>query len=291
MCYNIGDMKKSVLLVSVLSFLFIGCNEPATPGEEVINPYGVFLGAEDNDFNKIKNYANIIIDVDEFSEDHIKAFKDSGVNVYAYLSVGSLEKYRDYYEDYKDITFMDYDNWPDERWVDVSNASWQSHISSEADRLKSLGATGIFMDNFDVFYVAQEEYECTDSFREGIYEGCKAILNDLGSKDLKLIINSGAEFLLQLNKDHIRFDDKIDVYAQECVFTKIINYKFDDFDSQDEEEKQYYQHFINLFKDNLDILLIEYTDYEQMVEEIKNYCLSNNFYYYISDNVDLRPTI
>ena len=164
---TVNDMKKSVLLLISLLSIFTACS-PKEKEALTNDSYGVFLGANDSDFDKVKNYKNILIDVDEFSSEHMTYFQEHAINVYAYLSVGSLEKYRSYYEEFKDITFMDYDNWPDERWVDVSNASWQSHISSEAERLKNLGASGLFMDNFDVYYIANEEYECSSSFKEGI---------------------------------------------------------------------------------------------------------------------------
>ena len=260
--------------------------------ETVVNDsYGVFLGANDSDFDKIKTYKNILIDVDEFSSLHMAYFKEHEINVYAYLSVGSLEKYRPYYEEFKNLTFMDYDHWPDERWVDVSNSSWQNHIASEADRLKSLGATGLFMDNFDVYYIANEEYECSSSFREGIYNGCKSILSSLSTKDLKLIINSGTDFLERLDEEHNSLINAIDVYAQECVFSSIEDYDRDIFGQQDKETQDYYKDIINLMKNKSDILLIEYTKNESLKEQIKNYCNSNNFYYYISSTVDLKPTI
>lgn len=87
--------------------------------------YGVYLGENGSNTDKLLGYKNLIIDLDEFSTSNIASIKEAGCKIYSYLSVGSLEKYRSYYEEYKDITFMDYDNWPDERWVDVSNHSWQ----------------------------------------------------------------------------------------------------------------------------------------------------------------------
>ena len=281
-------MKKLLLFVLpfILSPLIIGCDQ----AKKNSNGYGVFLGAHDADTNKIMKYDAVCIDIDEFSETSIKKLKNNHTKVYAYLSIGSLEKYRSYYDDFKDITFMDYENWPDERWVDVSNTLWQSHISSEADRLKSLGADGLFMDNFDVYYFASEEYAfTTEEFKEDIFNGCYTILDDLTKKDLKLIINSGTDFLERCKEmDKITPADKIGVYAQECVFSNIEDYENDVFTRQEKEQQDYLFEMIDMMKAQSEVLLIEYTKDKEVVKDIKDYCLKNKFSYYISNNVALK---
>ncbi len=250
--------------------------------------YGVFLGASSKDTKKLLNYDNVVIDIDEFKLKDIKTLKDNNVSIYSYLSIGSLETYRDYYEEYKDYTFMDYDNWPDERWIDVSQSSWQDLLISEANRMKSLGADGLFMDNFDVYYIVMEEYDCSDKFKEDIYNGCLTILDDLSKTDLKLMINSGTDFLERMNEEINPLIQEIDVYAQECVFSSIIDYEKDVFDKQDNETKEYYQSIIEMMEYYSDILLIEYTKDKALIEEIKSYCLNNNYHYYISSKVNLE---
>ena len=281
-------MKKLLLFVLpfILSPLIIGCDQV----KKNSNGYGVFLGAHDADTNKIMKYDAVCIDIDEFSETSIKKLKNNHTKIYAYLSIGSLEKYRSYYDDFKDITFMDYENWPDERWVDVSNTLWQSHISNEADRLKSLGADGLFMDNFDVYYFASEEYAfTTEEFKEGIFNGCYTILDDLTKKDLKLMINSGTDFLERCKEmDKITPADKIDVYAQECVFSNIEDYENDVFGRQEKEQQDYLFEMIDMMKAQSEVLLIEYTKDKEVVKDIKDYCLKNKFSYYISNNIALK---
>lgn len=293
-------MKRYRFLCLLGVLLLTGCNSnhhqgsssntQSTSIEEQINhqKYGVFLGCDSSSVNKIKNYENIMIDLDEFSSNDIVALKQNNSSIYAYLSVGSLENYRSYYSEFRDITFMDYDNWPNERWVDVSNPLWQSHILSEANRLKDLGADGIFMDNFDVYYIASEEYEGSDINKEDIYRGCLKMLNDLSSTGLKLVINSGTDFLERMYDENKLELKKIDVYAQETVFSKIDDYDDNVFSKQTNEEKQYYLSIINFMKNISDVLLIEYTKDETLKEEIVEYCEQNNFSYYISNNVELK---
>ena len=284
-------MKKIILFLLIPFLTSCGNSQQTkTSSNESISDgeYGVFLGANSSSLERISNYKNVIIDIDEFEEKDINYLEDKGCEIYSYLSVGSLEKYRSYYEEFKDLTFMDYDNWPDERWVDVSSNAWQDHLVNEVNRFKNLKADGIFMDNFDVYYIAKEEYECSESFKEGIYSGCVSILNKLSETGLKLIINSGTDFLERLNEENPTLLDEIHVYAQECVYSSIVDYEKDIFGKQDDETSTYYKSIINLMKSHSKILLIEYTKDETLIDEIENFCKTNNCYYYISSSVNLN---
>lgn len=281
-------MKKSVLLL-LIPFL-ISCgqqNKTSSKGNIQNDDFGVFLGANSSSLSKIVQYKNVIIDIDEFNENDISYLKGNGCKIYSYLSIGSLEKYRSYYETYKDLTFMDYDNWPDERWIDVSSNVWQNHLIDEANRFKQLKTDGIFMDNFDVYYIVKEEYECSEIFKEDIFKGCVSILDKLDETGLDLIINSGTDFLERLNEENIGELDKIDVYAQECVFSSIVDYQKDIFGKQNEETSFYYKSIISFMKSHSEILLIEYTKDDSLVSQVENYCKTNNCYYYVSPSVNL----
>ena len=48
------------------------------------------------------------------------------MKVYTYLNVGSLEDFRDYYKEYEHLTIGAYENWDEEKWIDVSDKDWQS---------------------------------------------------------------------------------------------------------------------------------------------------------------------
>ncbi len=267
-----------------------GCGSSKKKSREYQAPlkYGVFLGCDSSSLSKIKKYPNVAIDLDNFSSNAISSLKENECTIYAYLSVGSLEKYRSYYEAYKDLTFMDYENWPDERWVDVSKSSWQEHILSEANRLKELGADGIFMDNFDVYYIATEEYQGSDINKEDIYQGCLKMLNDLSSTGMKLMINSGTDLLDRMHSENRNEINKINVYAQETVFSKIEDYENNVFGRQDAGEKEYLLSIVEFMRYKGDVLFIEYTKDATLKKEIQEYCDELNYHYYISENVELK---
>lgn len=284
-------MKKFIYLVVslvALSACTFNKNTTHSKSDSSKEKFGVFLGASDANVEKISKYQKVMIDIDEFSEQSIKYLKDNNVEIYAYLSVGSLEKYRPYYEEFKDYTFMDYENWPDERWIDVSEPKWISHLNSEATRFQNLGAKGLFMDNFDVYYIVMEEYECANSFKQKIYNACQTILRNFDDLGLELVINSGTDLLERLKDESSPSWEKIDVYCQECVFSKIEDYERDIFSKQDEETQSYYLSITSFMKECADILFLEYTIDEELIKEVDQYCKKNNFYYYVSSTIELK---
>lgn len=73
--------------------------------------------------------------------------------MYGYLNIGAVEEYREYYGRFERLTLGVYEDWPDERWVDVSDAEWQTFLIQElAPKYAALGLDGFFLDNADVYY-------------------------------------------------------------------------------------------------------------------------------------------
>ena len=78
---------------------------------------------------KLKNYDLLVCDAQYLSTAQIAQLKAQGNRrIFTYLNIGSLENFREYYKDYVDLTLGDYENWPEERWVDVSQQAWQNFV-------------------------------------------------------------------------------------------------------------------------------------------------------------------
>lgn len=279
--------KTAILLISLLLVAtFCACNR-SFDDEDESGGFGAFLGASARDVEKLLSYDEVAIDLDEFDSESIARLKAAGVVIDAYLSVGALENYRSYYEDFAHLTFMDYEHWQDERWIDVSNAAWQNKLQSEAARFKSLGADNLFLDNYDVYYIAAEEYDGGNGFAEGIFAGLKAFTEALHSLDVGLLINSGTDFLERLNDENSTTIDLFSGYVQECVFSSIIDYDEDVFGTAASEDKSYYLSVIEIMKPRCQVYLLEYTKDDKLKAQVKEYCVENSFKYYISSSVGL----
>lgn len=280
-------MKKCFTFIIVLLLVSLcGCSRRADVDYNNYE-FGAFLGANAEDLDELLKYKEVAIDIDEFDSDSIARLKENGTIIDAYLSVGALENYRDYYDEFKTLTFMDYENWPMERWIDVSDVGWQNKLYSEAQRFKRLGADNLFLDNYDVYYIATSEYDGGSGFDERIFSGLKAVTEALHSLELGLLINSGTDFLERLHEEN---DDTIKLfegYIQECVFSSIIDYESDVFGKSEGEDYRYYLSIIDIMKEDSQVYLLEYTTDDALSAKIKEFCDDNGYKYYISSHVGL----
>lgn len=275
-------MRLAALLIFTLAATFsTGCSS------EEKKAYGVFIGTvPDESYDDLSNcpflfdYDTIVIDAQYFTDKQIASLKENGQLVYSYLNVGSLEEWREYAGDYSDLALATYENWEDESWVDVSDTRWQTFIVSDlAADLDAKGVDGFFLDNFDVYYL----YE-----NEDIYEGLCNILDGLASYNKKVIINGGDTFVSHFLEEAAEPTRLLTGINQESVYTSI---DFDDnsFSASDDETRSYYGDYLKLCKDKgLEIYLTEYASDKSLISEVEKNCEENDYTCYISDSLDLE---
>ena len=253
------------------------------------NGYGAFLSISEENIDRLHDYNVVAIDVQYFSADSVARLKQDGKEVMGYLNIGSLEDFRNYYDAYVHLTFMDYENWDEERWIDISAEEWQSFIiDTLAADFKAKGADGVYMDNLDVYSVAKEYYGDKSQTAE-FYSGIKKIIQGVAAHGLKVVINGGSEFLEEAIENNDNVTRSIYAYHQEEVFTVILDYDNDVFGEQDKEDSEYYQEVIKA-ADNagMKIFLLEYTTDEMLIEKTAEYCEAHGYYYYCSPHVALN---
>lgn len=273
-------MRKSlVLLIVACTILVMGITGCSENSKEFKNEYGVFLSLDNKNLDVFNDYRVIVIDATYFEKEDILKLKAQGHVVYTYLNIGSIETFREYYDDFKNITIGDYENWDEEKWIDVSNKEWQNFIIEDlALKYKEKGVDGFFVDNVDVYYNFQTE---------DIYEGIENILKELKMTDKAVIINGGDVFLKEYIKANNRLNNLITGVNQESVITSI-DFGSNSFGVQDKETKLYYESYLEELKVlGMDIYLLEYTSDLQVSKRIENYCNSNEYIYYISDSMEL----
>ena len=112
-------MVICILFISACADSYSGQKEETerygdhTSGQKEDNGrYGVFIGT-DEDLDQFESFHTVVIDAQYFDADEIAAFKNKGHKVYSYINIGSLEKFRDYYDEYKDLSIGKYENWDD----------------------------------------------------------------------------------------------------------------------------------------------------------------------------------
>lgn len=241
--------------------------------------YGVFLGIEPEDIARTLDYDTIVIDAQYFTKEQIAELHASGHTVYSYINIGSVEDFRPYYNDYLPYTIGDYENWDEERWVDVSKDVWKEFILEQlAPEILAKGVDGLFVDNTDVYYIKHTK---------AIYQGVTDILKGLQALDTYVSINGGDTFVMEYLEKGGRFSDIADAVNQETVFSKI-EWEEDRFSRNDDEERAYFQEYVETVAANGgDIYLLEYTKDAELIEQIKAYCREHHFRYYVSGTLEL----
>ena len=244
------------------------------------NDYGVFLSRDDSSLEIFDDYDTVIIDAQYFSKDSIATLHEDGHTVYTYINIGSLENFRDFYEDFKDITLGEYENWPGEYWVDTSKGEWQEHIASLARKYAEKGVDGFFVDNLDVYSVYS---------RKEIYDGVITMLKDLMSLNIDVVVNGGIDVVNRyMNIDKGLPFDILTGINQESVFATILDFDKDIFGEQSPSNTNaYIKYLSSCSKYGVEIYLLEYTKDEALKKRIVDYCKQEGWYYYISSSVEL----
>ncbi len=301
-----SEYKKIIrlfMIAGIICFLLAGCSgrqvvqdkteitigDPADKDEKnpvnshVSASYGVFLDY-DGDLEALSYYDYLVIDAAFFNDTQIGNVKGNNRYVYSYLNVGSLEDFRDYYDEFSDLTLGDYENWQGEKWIDVSDKRWQDFILNElAPGLLAKGISGFFVDNLDVYY----EYPTKE-----IFDGLTVILKGLKSFGCDVIINGGDTFLDAYTEKGGDFREIITGINQECVFTGI-DWENDRLIQSSEEDREYFSDYIEKYADRgACIFMIEYAgdgeENSSLRQDIKNYAEKHGFLYYIADSIALQ---
>lgn len=279
------DMGKNMYffgvgLVIILVAVIWGVVSTIKITADINKEYGVYIGADPESLLGRKNLAKtIVIDAQYYTKQEIADLKAAGHTVYTYINIGSVETFRDYYKDYESITLGAYENWEDERWVDVSQKAWQDFIADKAKELRKKGVDGFFVDNCDVYYYHHEK---------AIFEGVCAILRDLHSRKGYVMINGGDDFVMDYVSAYGGLDDVLDGVNQESIYTSI-DWENDSFSVNTHHDRDYFLKYLNLVKNcGKDRYAIEYTTSGRIARRAAMLAKSRGYTVYIADSLELK---
>ena len=220
------------------------------------------------------------VEPDDYTKAEIKKIKSKGYKLLAYLSIGTLEKERSWFNKFKHLRFQRLKDWPNEWYIDTSDPAWQKFLLNRAKKLKAMGFDGFWCDNVDVY-----EY----NKKQAIFDGCRKIL-----KSLKVIgyvmVNGGSEFFDRAMDKKIKISAFVDGVTQEEVFTLIKDYSGKGkFGNQKTSQRRYYKKYLKrLKKHGVQTFLLEYSRNKATQKKIKDWCKKYSMTgYYIAKNVNL----
>ena len=233
------------------------------------------------DPKKLKEGSGIIVlESDDYKDSQIKAIKAKGYKVLAYLSIGTIEKDRPWFNEFKKYAKKQLEDWPREYYMNMKKTAWHKFLVSRAEILKKRGFDGWWLDNLDVY----SEYKGSAEFI-----ACYGLLQKIKKLGGYVMVNGGSEF----------FDDAIDRqanlnyiangYTQEEVFSLILDYSGKGkFGKQRKDDRKFYQGLMKkLEKKGINCYCLEYTRDKELKETIKKWCKENHIGYCISEDVNL----
>lgn len=277
---GIKHYYKILIFLLFLIFLLIGCGKEVKESmSQNTKEYMVLIGENPDIVKTVSDVDVLVIDASYFTKEEIEALKNNNINkIYSYLNIGSIETFRDYYIDFEKYTLDDYENWPDEKWIDVSKHEWQECIFAESEKLVKKGVDGFFIDNVDVYSKYSDE---------STYDGLVEILSGIKSFDKPVIINGGDSFIRKYlesnNKDYI-----FDGVNQESVYTAYDFQKHICLENN-KDNVQYYTNYLEmLLEEGYLVYLIEYSSDSGITEKVYTYSKEHNFVCYVSDNIQLK---
>ena len=229
-----------------------------------------------------------VIDLDGISTSVIRAAKSRGVQIYGYLNAGAMEKQRSYYDDYKNLRLAEYDGWPGEYWMDVTKSAWLQHLMKEARSMKARGATGVYLDNTDIYYMVRSGFENDDAdlFRTppsaaSTYRALRLLVKSIDQKvGLTVMPNGGDHFVRKFVAD---CPGIIRIVNQEGVL-------YEDFEPQSTSATRYLTKYLDWCREKgIYVRGIEYTKSDSQAERARDYYRRHGWLsLYISRHTDLE---
>lgn len=267
----------ALLLILIASAFLLGSHVMQQKKEEK-KDYGVFLNVDDSVLDQLGAYETVVIDAQYFKEKDIEMLHENGTIVYTYLNIGSIETFREYYKTYADLAIGDYENWEEEKWVNVADKDWQEFMDTLAGKLKKKGVDGFFIDNCDVYDYAH---------KKDIFDGLTVILKKIRAMGKPVVVNGGDIYVTAYQSRYGSAADIMTGVNQESVWSRI-DFTTKTFHTQKKTEREYFCQYLQACKaDGMDVYLLEYTTDHKLIHRIKKYCRKKKYDYYIADSLEL----
>lgn len=267
----------ALLQILIASAFLLGSHVMQQKKEEK-KDYGVFLNVDDSVLDQLGAYETVVIDAQYFKEKDIEMLHENGTIVYTYLNIGSIETFREYYKTYADLAIGDYENWEEEKWVNVADKDWQEFMDTLAGKLKKKGVDGFFIDNCDVYDYAH---------KKDIFDGLTVILKKIRAMGKPVVVNGGDIYVTAYQSRYGSAADIMTGVNQESVWSRI-DFTTKTFHTQKKTEREYFCQYLQACKaDGMDVYLLEYTTDHKLIRRIKKYCRKKKYDYYIADSLEL----
>lgn len=112
---------------------------------------GNLSGGPDQVAERLGDFGLVVVDGELATAEEVAALRASGAIVLAYVSVGTIEKWRSWYPRLKRFRLGAWADWKDEWFADVSRRKLRRELSDRiAPEILAEGFDGLFLDNVDM---------------------------------------------------------------------------------------------------------------------------------------------
>ncbi len=145
---------SAVTLAAVLALPAAAAAVPTDPRLAAVKDWGFAIGSGglDGDLGRYADYDMLIVDGQEATTEQVAALRAGGKKiVLAYLSVGTIEKYRPWYKRLKRYRLPDEFEEFDEPYARLNAQGFRNQIARRiAPEILAKGFDGLFLDNTDM---------------------------------------------------------------------------------------------------------------------------------------------
>ena len=222
----------------------------------------------------IKGYHYVILEATQYTEKDVKIFQSQNDKIFAYISLGEVNQYATHYKELKKNTIGKNAIW-NSYYLDLKSPKTITVLMAIVDEMFTKGYDGLFLDNIDNFTIHGPQKEQ----KEELVQLLKKIRQKYPNK--QFIQNAGLDLVAETAAS-------INAIAIESVATDY-NFTNKKYGLRDQNHFESQMNRLKLVNETykIPVLLIEYSDSEQLSEQVMDRIAASEFEYFIG-NIDLQ---
>ena len=150
-------MRSTLALIASALILTLGAGAAEARGLDTGSSWafaignGQLRGGAQEVGDRLGEFDLVVVDGEEAGAAEVAAIRSHGATVLAYLSVGTIERWRGWFDRVKRFRLKAWQDWRDEWFADVSKTRLRRIIAQDvAPRMLAKGFDGLFLDNVDM---------------------------------------------------------------------------------------------------------------------------------------------
>jgi polysaccharide biosynthesis protein PelA len=241
--------SKSLLYWAIISLLLFFISFTNTVNAEPFPSYTFWYGLNPP-VELLSQFDNIIVEADHLSDQEIKALKQHGNKVLAYLSLGEWNPQRTTDQTVEPAWIMGSNqNWHS-NIMDLTAEGWKQFVANRIEALKKRGFEGLFLDTLDSYMLLTNSALKKKKQQQGLVDIIAQIKEQ--QPDFLLVANRGFEIM-------DRIATYLDAVAAESMYQGWDNAK-QQYVSVSENDRNWLRKTLNTIKStyNLNVVILDY---------------------------------